>query len=1692
MHVASNEHSTKATSVLLTLMMVFSSLLLTVSPTVQAVGANQNDLNSGGDLPDNTSVGITNYIFSGSYSGNGELDYGDDNDIIRVALNANQGLAATLSFPSSTTFSNGTTVNNQFQLGFYNNTQSFMGLAGATNPVMLTTNGSISVPHDGMVYVNISRATGSGSWSLTLYKFTVSGTGGGGSGGSSSQGPPGAGTTNLTVLNTTYLSGNQSYDDLYIGCGIVSCGSIVATGDLILSVNTLTVMNGASIIAYDQPTNLQGVGGSEQMSASYIGNGGGGAGHTSSGGNGGSSSSSGTVSNSGSSFGSGNETGSNGGSVTDSSFNTISAGGIGGGRIVIYADVIEIYGTVDASGQDGEQGYTYQNGSGNGGSGAGAGSGGSIIMRANEVTVGGSSGGSILAEGGNGGDGADGFCAPGSACIGLYHGGQGGGGGSGGAIDIRANSAANLMISSTSTISSSGGIGGSGGAPYGTGSSGSAGSSGGSGTANSGTWTGWSSSNPPPPTTSLPNPCIGAGTNAAGNIVADALEVNDAQSTASPASILPVSCTDLSLHSSTDVDFFEVQLVTGVTYYVNVTFSHAIQDVDVGWDDVNGSFLAAGTSVSDNELLTFTATQNVTSYVEVFPYIGFGGTTNPITYNITIETDNPGGGQSLELAYVNIVNSTNATVSFAGLQSNTTYNYTTVLTQSMIGNTSVSYSLGNGTFNSSNSSTYSFGVNYTLENNQSTLEVLTLLYDANGNLIATGFDELDIDMLAIEATSSTTGEINLTNLSIGTDYDLQWMVFDDSLFYAAYLANNNSVYAGLNASVIDGDVYTFTAQSETRDFNITWAGPTTSNFHGFVAVLSVNGTVINLENNENFSAFGDDFFIPQLPSIIISSVSSSVNSTTNDVTTRGLDLVVGDTYKYRIKILDSGNATVAQSPLTTVTATYQGMSFGTWNYTTPTASGTYCALAELYEADGTQRIGDLSCFTLTFDSDFDGVANELDQCPSSPAGSLVDQYGCAPNQRDTDGDGVNDDVDQFVNDSSQWTDQDGDGYGDNPTGNNSDAFPSDSTQWSDQDGDGYGDNPNGTYPDAFPTDSTQWNDMDGDGYGDNPAGNNADLWTNDSSQWFDSDGDGYGDNPTGTNGDAFPNDATQWSDQDGDGYGDNQSGTNPDAFPADATQWADSDGDGYGDNRNGNNGDRFPTDGTQWSDQDNDGYGDNQAGNNPDAFPTDGTQWSDADGDGYGDNQGGKDADRFPNDNTQWSDIDGDGYGDNANGNNPDLCPNTPFGQTVDSTGCSDTQLDDDGDGVSNNLDVCPNTPAGETVNFNGCSDTELDGDLDGVKDAYDDCVATPLGSTVDATGCADSEKDTDGDGITDDIDQCPSTPTGSTANVFGCSAEERDQDSDMVADSDDLCGSTPAGENVDANGCSDTQKDGDNDGVSDAVDTCAGTAPLALVDENGCSSAQLDDDIDGVYNNKDICPATPAGEAPDADGCGASQLDDDGDTINNAFDLCPMTNPDPSLDANGCVSSQRDTDMDGVTDNRDDCPATNMTSIADDDGCALEQYDSDNDGYNDRDDAFPLDPQEWEDSDGDGVPNKQDAYPDDPTQTKAEAESGGGGFLIYTLVAILVLGALAGLGVMRRNSALGVEKVSPFSQEPVIQGQMETQMLEQQASNESTGAETGSQEWEENGVRWLRQEDGSLFYLDPQANQWIAYEQSQ
>ena len=95
-------------------------------------------------------------------------------------------------------------------------------------------------------------------------------------------------------------------------------------------------------------------------------------------------------------------------------------------------------------------------------------------------------------------------------------------------------------------------------------------------------------------------------------------------------------------------------------------------------------------------------------------------------------------------------------------------------------------------------------------------------------------------------------------------------------------------------------------------------------------------------------------------------------------------------------------------------------------------------------------------------------------------------------------------------------------------------------------------------------------------------------------------------------------------------------------------------------------------------------------------------------------------------------DSDSDGVIDST----PDNCPNTPAGSFVDSNGCTDSQRDDDGDGISNGSDSCENTPPSETANASGCSPSQVDGDADedGVSDSADQCVNQP--GPVSNNGC--------------------------------------------------------------------------------------------------------------------------------------------------------------------------------------------------------------------------------------------------------------------------------------------------------------------------------------------------------------------
>lgn len=170
---------------------------------------------------------------------------------------------------------------------------------------------------------------------------------------------------------------------------------------------------------------------------------------------------------------------------------------------------------------------------------------------------------------------------------------------------------------------------------------------------------------------------------------------------------------------------------------------------------------------------------------------------------------------------------------------------------------------------------------------------------------------------------------------------------------------------------------------------------------------------------------------------------------------------------------------------------------------------------------------------LAVDTDGDGVGDVYDACPDTDSTRTADANGCAANQRDTDGDGVDDETDQCADTSAGATVDEVGCY---------------IAGW-DSDGDGYED-----ASDAFPADSSQWLDIDGDGFGDNLTGNLSDACVNqagDSSEdrlgCVDTDGDGWSDGdwqwlapPLGT-ADAFPDESSQWRDRDGDGFGDNQS-----------------------------------------------------------------------------------------------------------------------------------------------------------------------------------------------------------------------------------------------------------------------------------------------------------------------------------------------------------------------------------------------------------------------------------------------------------------------------------------------------------------------------------------------------------------------
>jgi hypothetical protein len=371
------------------------------------------------------------------------------------------------------------------------------------------------------------------------------------------------------------------------------------------------------------------------------------------------------------------------------------------------------------------------------------------------------------------------------------------------------------------------------------------------------------------------------------------------------------------------------------------------------------------------------------------------------------------------------------------------------------------------------------------------------------------------------------------------------------------------------------------------------------------------------------------------------------------------------------------------------------------------------------------------------DSDSDGYGDEStgtqgDDCNSTWGNSTENgTLGCI----DTDGDGWAESDDWLPTDKSQWIDDDDDDRGDNPNGTNGDACPGvwgNSTEGGilgcvDSDGDGWAD-----IVDVFINESSQWADWDGDGYGDNQNGSNADdcpeqfgVSYRDVLGCADWDADGV----SNTN-DPAPLDASLAIDDDGDNI-DNSidncpstSNVNQEDYDLDqigdvcdddddndtildladscslgekgwiSESVVDVDGDGCRDL-------------TEDLDDDGDGISDGEDLCTSSAMTY--TGWVSTNGTENASNITDWDGDGCEDATTEDLDDDNDGIVDVK-----DHCrysvSNWRSTETTDedSDGCEDISQDSDGDGTIDKFDQCPNTGENITVDDRGCSMTQI------------------------------------------------------------------------------------------------------------------------------------------------------------------------------------------------------------------------------------------------------------------------------------------------------------------------------------------------------------------------------------------------
>ena len=108
-----------------------------------------------------------------------------------------------------------------------------------------------------------------------------------------------------------------------------------------------------------------------------------------------------------------------------------------------------------------------------------------------------------------------------------------------------------------------------------------------------------------------------------------------------------------------------------------------------------------------------------------------------------------------------------------------------------------------------------------------------------------GYDSIYQEILIAETTSSTTGEIFATNLSVNSP-SIRWITLNYVTFEADLIANPSmTVEDAINASKIDEGYDNFTSQATSETKQVSWNNPTTMDEHLFIAMVYSQGAVID-------------------------------------------------------------------------------------------------------------------------------------------------------------------------------------------------------------------------------------------------------------------------------------------------------------------------------------------------------------------------------------------------------------------------------------------------------------------------------------------------------------------------------------------------------------------------------------------------------------------------------------------------------------------------------------------------------------------------------------------------------------------------------------------------------------------------------------------------------------------------------